>query len=121
MASNIDASKPISGTPTTASVRANFAEAKSEIEALQLAVPRMAVRTITQDTIDAGSMTITFPFAVQGKMVQVWREDRQIPWSPQTVVTLDGDEVTLTILEPIYSYDLRVGDLVILLAVGAVL
>lgn len=35
MASNIDVSKPISGTPTTASVRQNFSYAKSEIEAIQ--------------------------------------------------------------------------------------
>lgn len=35
MASAIDATKPVAGTPTTASVRANFAAAKSEIEALQ--------------------------------------------------------------------------------------
>lgn len=35
MASSIDASQPAAGTPTTASVRANFAAAKAEIEALQ--------------------------------------------------------------------------------------
>ena len=35
MASAIDPSKPIVGTPTTASVRDNFAAAKAEIEALQ--------------------------------------------------------------------------------------
>ena len=35
MTSAIDITKPASGTPTTASVRANFASAKSEIEALQ--------------------------------------------------------------------------------------
>lgn len=35
MASNIDATKPVAGSPTTQSVRQNFAAAKSEIEALQ--------------------------------------------------------------------------------------
>lgn len=35
MASNIDATKPVAGTPTTQSVRDNFSAAKSEIEALQ--------------------------------------------------------------------------------------
>lgn len=35
MTSQIDATKPIQGTPTTESVRANFAAAKQEIEALQ--------------------------------------------------------------------------------------
>jgi hypothetical protein len=34
MASNIDPTKPITGAATTASVRANFAAAKAEIEAL---------------------------------------------------------------------------------------
>jgi len=37
MASSIDASVPVEGSPTTASVRAQFATAKSEIEALQAA------------------------------------------------------------------------------------
>lgn len=36
MASNIDATKPITGSPTTQSVRDNFATAKSEISDLQL-------------------------------------------------------------------------------------
>jgi hypothetical protein len=36
MASTIDSTKPISGNPTTQSVRDNFAAAKSEIEALQV-------------------------------------------------------------------------------------
>lgn len=35
MASSINTANPVSGSPTTASVRANFAAAKSEIEALQ--------------------------------------------------------------------------------------
>jgi hypothetical protein len=35
MASGIDVTKPVFSNPTTASVRANFATAKSEIEALQ--------------------------------------------------------------------------------------
>ena len=35
MASSIDATKPISGNPTTASVRSNFSAAKTEIETLQ--------------------------------------------------------------------------------------
>jgi hypothetical protein len=35
MASAIDTTKPIEGTPTTASVRTNFSHAKTEIEALQ--------------------------------------------------------------------------------------
>lgn len=38
MTSAIDITKPVTGEPTTASVRANFATAKSEIEALQSSV-----------------------------------------------------------------------------------
>jgi hypothetical protein len=37
MTSTIDATKPITGNPTTQSVRDNFASAKAEIESLQLA------------------------------------------------------------------------------------
>jgi hypothetical protein len=37
MTSNIDATVPVTGTPTTASQRANWATAKSEISALQAA------------------------------------------------------------------------------------
>ncbi len=43
MTSAIDPAKPISGTPTTASVRANFGAAKSEIEALQAAIASLEV------------------------------------------------------------------------------
>jgi len=45
MASAIDATKPVFGSPTTASVRANFAAAKSEIEALQVATFALTVST----------------------------------------------------------------------------
>ncbi len=38
MTSSIDPTKPVAGTPTTASVRSNFAAAKAEIEALQATV-----------------------------------------------------------------------------------
>jgi hypothetical protein len=41
MTSAIDATKPITGAPTTASVRANFATAKQEITDLQEAVANM--------------------------------------------------------------------------------
>ena len=37
MASAIDITLPVTGSPTTSSVRANFSTAKTEIEALQLA------------------------------------------------------------------------------------
>lgn len=38
MASTIDPTKPTTGSPTTASVRENFARAKAEIEELQAAI-----------------------------------------------------------------------------------
>lgn len=49
MASSIDATKPVVTIPTTSSVRANFAAAKSEIEALQ-----DGTKTVT-DSITAGT------------------------------------------------------------------
>ena len=42
MTSSIDTTKPDASAPTTASVRANFTYAKSEIEALQAKVPASA-------------------------------------------------------------------------------
>ena len=42
MTSSIDTTKPDASAPTTASVRANFTYAKSEIEALQAKVPTSA-------------------------------------------------------------------------------
>ena len=49
MTSAIDITKPASGTPTTASVRANFASAKSEIEALQAEVQALLATTQPAD------------------------------------------------------------------------
>jgi len=46
MASAIDDTKPVTGTPTTQSVRDNFAAAKSEITALQAAVPTWTVGSV---------------------------------------------------------------------------
>jgi hypothetical protein len=46
MASAIDATKPVAGTPTTQSVRDNFATAKSEITALQAAAPTWTVGSV---------------------------------------------------------------------------
>lgn len=69
MASAIDATKPVAGTPTTASVRANFAAAKSEIEALQAqtaqitGMPRQMVFAQAQTYL--GPMTST-TFISQG-------------------------------------------------------
>ena len=48
MASSIDATKPVEGSPTTASVRSNFLAAKAEIEALQ-AVGITAVSALDVD------------------------------------------------------------------------
>lgn len=64
MASAIDVTKPVSGSPTTQSVRDNFTAAKSEIEALQtdkanLAAPALtgnatAVNLTVSGTLNAG-------------------------------------------------------------------
>ena len=50
MASTIDATKPIAGNPTTASVRDNFAAAKSEIEALQADVAAISAAAVPDAT-----------------------------------------------------------------------
>lgn len=47
MASAIDATLPVTGTPTTASVRSNFATAKTEIETLQ--AQSLVLRAYTAD------------------------------------------------------------------------
>ena len=47
MASTIDITKPTSGSPTTQSVRDNFAAAKSEIEALQTGKANLASPALT--------------------------------------------------------------------------
>lgn len=53
MASSIDPTKPIVGTPTTASVRDNFAAAKAEIEALQAQVTSIIATFQTRAIITA--------------------------------------------------------------------
>lgn len=47
MASTIDTTKPVSGSPTTLSVRDNFAAAKTEIEALQTDKANLAAPALT--------------------------------------------------------------------------
>jgi len=59
MASNIDITKPTSGTATTSSVRSNFSAAKTEIEALQ-ANQVVAAGVIISDGSGAQSVTNTF-------------------------------------------------------------
>lgn len=53
MSSNIDETKPVAGSPTTASVRANFAAAKAEIVWLQNFVKGLFVSK--QDKLRAGA------------------------------------------------------------------
>lgn len=71
MASSINAANPVTGAPTTASVRANFSAAKSEIEALQdaqalkapLAGPTftgtVTAATLNTTTFQIGGTTLT--------------------------------------------------------------
>lgn len=56
MASNIDATKPITGTPTTQSVRDNFSAAKTEIESLQTGKQDTLVSGTTIKTINGSSI-----------------------------------------------------------------
>lgn len=53
MASNIDSTKPTTGTATTQSVRDNFAFAKSEIEALQDGIATETTDRIAADAAEA--------------------------------------------------------------------
>lgn len=66
MTSAIDPTKPVSGTPTTASVRANFAAAAEEISAIQAVVAGATrVRTVQLDIasniIIANDAELAFP------------------------------------------------------------
>ena len=58
MASSIDAANPTSGSATTASVRTNFSNAKSEIETLQAAVAA-TTGVVTTGTIELGHASDT--------------------------------------------------------------
>lgn len=74
MASNIDETKPVTGAPTTSSVRANFAAAKAEIEALQAAV---AGATKVSKFSVGGALTFGL---TQGKL----------KWYPEENITITG-------------------------------
>lgn len=63
MASSIDSTKPVTGAPTTASVRANFAAAKSEIEALQSGKADLSGATFT------GTVNLSATFQIGGVAV----------------------------------------------------
>lgn len=72
MASAIDPTKPTSGTATTESVRANFAAAKSEIEALQAALAAVP-QGIGSLTMTAGETLATRDVAVLGADLKVYK------------------------------------------------
>lgn len=55
MSSTIDVTKPVTGSPTTASVRSNFAAAKSEIEALQTGKQDSGSYALTTTNLTAGT------------------------------------------------------------------
>jgi hypothetical protein len=55
MASNIDQTKPVEGNPTTASVRANFLTAKTEIENLQNSSSSTGIHITEDDTVGLGA------------------------------------------------------------------
>lgn len=55
MSSAIDVTKPVTGSPTTASVRSNFAAAKSEIEALQTGKQDSGSYALTTTNLTAGT------------------------------------------------------------------
>jgi len=63
MASSIDVTKPVAGSPTTASVRDNFSYAKTEIEALQTDKADLSGGTFT------GTVNLTATFQIDGVAV----------------------------------------------------
>lgn len=70
MASNIDTSVPVFGNATTASVRQNFAHAKSEIEALQTG----KLNATAQADIDALGVAHVFRLASIHETVEVFQQ-----------------------------------------------
>lgn len=67
MASAIDSTKPVTGAPTTASVRANFAAAKSEVEALQADKADLASPALT-GTATAVNLTVSGTLNASGTL-----------------------------------------------------
>ena len=59
MASSIDAANPVSGNPTTLSVRANFTAAKSEIEALQAGTSIATATATSQGVVELATIAET--------------------------------------------------------------
>jgi hypothetical protein len=59
MASSIDATKPITTSPTTQSVRDNFQAAKDEIEALQDQLARTGTAVLVAGTVTVSDASIT--------------------------------------------------------------
>ena len=80
MASTIDATKPVSGNPTTQSVRDNFSAAKTEIEALQDA-----------DTSLTASIALKAPIASP-----TFTGTATIPTAVITSLTFNGVPLTVT-------------------------
>lgn len=74
MASSIDETKPTATVATTASVRANFAAAKSEIEALQASVGSLVIGTDVQ-AYDAGLASIASLTTVADRMIYATGSD----------------------------------------------
>lgn len=89
MASNIDTTKPVAGTPTTASVRANFASAKDEIEALQNAYAEGTFTATVGNCTTAP--TITLSYVKIGKQVTI-----SIP-TPIANLTKNSTQGTITL------------------------
>lgn len=67
MASSIDTTKPVSGSPTTQSVRDNFSAAKSEIEALQAGKADLAGPALT-GTTTAVNLTVSGTLNADGTL-----------------------------------------------------
>jgi len=95
MPSNIDATKPVTGNPTTQSMRDNFAAAKTEIEALQTSATTMqGTLTTVQSTANSVQSTMNLTSG-SSSLARVGGDLGGMASSP-TVTRLYGRNVSAT-------------------------
>lgn len=99
MASSIDATKPITGNPTTLSVRDNFSAAKTEIEALQtdkadLASPALTGTATAVNLTVSGTLTASGTADLSGATLSLPNDATISAAANPTFVVKDSDAAT---------------------------
>ena len=99
MASSIDPTKPITGNPTTLSVRDNFSAAKTEIEALQtdkadLASPALTGTATAVNLTVSGTLTASGTADLSGATLSLPNDSTISAASDPTFVVKDSDAAT---------------------------